>query len=153
NCGGPHYDYQCQPINETYYEPNPSYDSFGFDQPQPPQDSVDHQGILQALRKIQEKLEEIKRDQRKKKENISIEEMRREQLMVDDEIKDISNYLSYKIFRGEKIDDEYERDCEIKIEQLLQDYNGLDTEIRKKERICGIFYIITRGRFLDLASF
>ncbi|GJX14531.1 hypothetical protein Tco_0206289 [Tanacetum coccineum] len=34
-----------------------------------------------------------------KKENMSIEEMRREQLMVDDEIKDISNYLSYKRFR------------------------------------------------------
>ncbi|GKE29682.1 hypothetical protein Tco_1445066, partial [Tanacetum coccineum] len=35
----------------------------------------------------------------------------------------------------EKIDDEYERDCEIKIEQLLQDYNGLGIEIRKRERI------------------
>ncbi|GKE16831.1 hypothetical protein Tco_1424408 [Tanacetum coccineum] len=70
-----------------------------------------------------------------KKENMSIEEMMREQLMVDDEIKDISNYLSYKRFRGEKIDDEYERDCEIKTEQLLQDYNGLGIEIRKKERI------------------
>ncbi|GJW21061.1 hypothetical protein Tco_0031683 [Tanacetum coccineum] len=106
-----------------------------LDHPQPPQDSVDHQGILQALRKIQEELEEIKQDRKMKKENISIEEMRREQLMVDDEIKDISNYLSYKRFRGEKIDDEYERDCEIKIEQLLQDYNGLGIEIRKKELI------------------
>ncbi|GJS64485.1 hypothetical protein Tco_0679049 [Tanacetum coccineum] len=96
----------------NYYEPNPSYDSSGFDQPQPPQDSVDHQGILQALRKIQKELEEIKLDQRMKKENMSIEEMMRE-----------------------KIDDEYERDCEIKIEQLLQDYNGLGIEIRKKERI------------------
>ncbi|GKD46724.1 hypothetical protein Tco_1271369 [Tanacetum coccineum] len=36
---------------------------------------------------------------------------------------------------GEKIDDEYERDYEIKIKQLLQDYNGLDIEMRKKERI------------------
>ncbi|GJZ27684.1 hypothetical protein Tco_0572331, partial [Tanacetum coccineum] len=35
----------------------------------------------------------------------------------------------------EKIDDEYERDCEIKIKQLLQDYNGLDIEMRKKERV------------------
>ncbi|GJV82924.1 hypothetical protein Tco_1522822 [Tanacetum coccineum] len=70
-----------------------------------------------------------------KKENMSIEEMMREQLMVDDEIKGISNYLSYKRFRGEKIDDEYERACEIKIGQLLQDYNGLGIEIRKKERI------------------
>ncbi|GJV51476.1 hypothetical protein Tco_1447217 [Tanacetum coccineum] len=61
--------------------------------------------------------------------------MMREQLMVDDKIKDISNYLSSKRFRGENIDDEYERDYEIKIEQLLQDYNGLRIEIRKKERI------------------
>ncbi|GJR68966.1 hypothetical protein Tco_0015031 [Tanacetum coccineum] len=38
-------------------------------------------------------------------------------------------------FRGEKIDDEYERDCEIKVNQLLQDYNGLDIEMRKKERV------------------
>ncbi|GJX04671.1 hypothetical protein Tco_0190587 [Tanacetum coccineum] len=55
--------------------------------------------------------------------------------MIDDEIKDITNDLSYKRFRGEKIDDEYERDCEIKINQLLQDYNGLDIEMRKKERV------------------
>ncbi|GJU12557.1 hypothetical protein Tco_1134953 [Tanacetum coccineum] len=38
-------------------------------------------------------------------------------------------------FQGEKIDDEYERDCEIKIKQLLQDYSGLDIEMRKKERV------------------
>ncbi|GJW27949.1 putative reverse transcriptase domain-containing protein [Tanacetum coccineum] len=78
-CGGPHYDYQCQPINETYYEPNSSYDSSGFDQPQPPQDSVDHQGILQVLNKMEEKFEEIIRDGRKKIEDMSIEEMMHEQ--------------------------------------------------------------------------
>ncbi|GKD60758.1 hypothetical protein Tco_1298267 [Tanacetum coccineum] len=42
NCGGPHYDYQCQPINGTYYEPNQSYD-YGFDQFQPPKFTVNHQ--------------------------------------------------------------------------------------------------------------
>ncbi|GKD17413.1 hypothetical protein Tco_1206571, partial [Tanacetum coccineum] len=130
-CGGPHFDYQCQPINETYYEPNPIYDSSGFDQPQPSQNSVDHQRFLQAL----EELEEIKRGRRKKIEDMSIEEMRHEQQLVDYKIKDITNDLGYKRFRGEKIDEEYERDCEIKIEQLLQDYNGLGIEIRKKERI------------------
>ncbi|GKF79192.1 hypothetical protein Tco_0234760, partial [Tanacetum coccineum] len=35
----------------------------------------------------------------------------------------------------EKIDDEYERDSEIKIKELLQDYSGLDIEMRKKERV------------------
>ncbi|GKA92380.1 hypothetical protein Tco_0814305, partial [Tanacetum coccineum] len=37
--------------------------------------------------------------------------------------------------KGEKIDDEYERDCEIKIKHLLQDYSGLDIEMQKKERV------------------
>ncbi|GKA41247.1 hypothetical protein Tco_0733840 [Tanacetum coccineum] len=133
-CGGPHFDYQCQPINETYYEPNPSYDSSGFDQPQPPQDSVDRQGILQALNKMQEELEEIKRDRRKKIEDMSIEEMRHEQQLVDYKIKDITNDLGYKRFRGEKIDEEYERDCEIRIRKLKQDFNEWGSEVRKKEQ-------------------
>ncbi|GJU65828.1 hypothetical protein Tco_1247663 [Tanacetum coccineum] len=143
-CGGPHYDYQCQPINETYYEPNPSYDYSGFDHPQPPQDSVDCQ---ETLDKILEELEEIKRDQRmlkelKKqiaeeqtaKENMSIEEMRHEQQLVDRKIKEITNDLGYKRFRGEKIDEEYERDCEIRIRKLKQDFNEWGSEVRKKEQ-------------------
>ncbi|GJY26067.1 hypothetical protein Tco_0400793 [Tanacetum coccineum] len=50
NCGGPHEAFQCQPLN--YYEPNPYYyheqnscydpNSFGFDQFQPPQYTVNH---------------------------------------------------------------------------------------------------------------
>ncbi|GKC17138.1 hypothetical protein Tco_1013920 [Tanacetum coccineum] len=66
---------------------------------------------------------------------MSIEEIMSEMRLIDDEINDITNDLSYKRFRGEKIDDEYERDCEIKIKQLLQDYSGLDIEMRKKERV------------------
>ncbi|GJU44510.1 hypothetical protein Tco_1201776 [Tanacetum coccineum] len=100
-CGGPHFDYQCQPINETYYEPNPSYDSSGFDQPQPPQNSVDRQGILQALNKMQEELEEIKQDRRKKKEDMSIEEMRHEQQLVDYKIKDLTNDLDFNEWGSE----------------------------------------------------
>ncbi|GJS56076.1 hypothetical protein Tco_0629438 [Tanacetum coccineum] len=45
DCGGPHETYQCQPMNEDYYhEQNPCYDSnsFGFDQFQPPQYTVNH---------------------------------------------------------------------------------------------------------------
>ncbi|GJV04090.1 hypothetical protein Tco_1337659 [Tanacetum coccineum] len=66
---------------------------------------------------------------------MSIKEIMSEKQLIDDEIKDITNDLSYKRFQGEKIDDEYERDCEIKINLLLQDYNGLDIEMQKKERI------------------
>ncbi|GJZ64732.1 hypothetical protein Tco_0621153 [Tanacetum coccineum] len=133
-CGGPHHDYQCQPINETCYEPNPSYDYSGFDHPQPPQDSVDHQGILQVLNKMEEKFEEIIRDGRKKIEDMSIEEMMHEQQLVDREIKGIINDLGYKRFRGEEIDEEYERDCEIRIRKLKQDFNIWGSEVRKKEK-------------------
>ncbi|GKA06510.1 hypothetical protein Tco_0685734 [Tanacetum coccineum] len=81
-------------------------------------------------------LEEIKRDQRLLKElkkrimeeqtakkNMSIEEMRHEQQLVDYKIKEITNDLGIKRFRGEKIDEEYERDCEIRIRELKQDFN------------------------------
>ncbi|GJS92656.1 reverse transcriptase domain-containing protein [Tanacetum coccineum] len=130
--------------NETYKRPNPSYDYSSFDQPQPPQDSVDCQ---EALDKILEELEELKRDQRilkelKKriaeeqtaKENMSIEEMRHEEQLVDYKIKEIINALGYKRFRGEKIDEEYERDCEIRIRKLKQDFNEWGSKVRKKEQ-------------------
>ncbi|GKA61432.1 hypothetical protein Tco_0760839 [Tanacetum coccineum] len=107
-------------------------------------DSVDCQ---EALDKILEELEEIKRDQRmlkelKKriaeeqtaKENMSIEEMRHEQQLVDYKIKEITNDLGYKRFRGEKIDEEYERDCEIRIRKLKQDFNEWGSKVRKKEQ-------------------
>ncbi|GJT85214.1 hypothetical protein Tco_1066931 [Tanacetum coccineum] len=45
NCGGPHETFQCQPMNEDYcHEQNSCYDpnSFGFDQFQPPQYTVNH---------------------------------------------------------------------------------------------------------------
>ncbi|GKD10944.1 hypothetical protein Tco_1190629 [Tanacetum coccineum] len=122
-------------MNEDYYEQNSCYypNSFGFDQPQPPQDSVDHQGILQVLNKMEEKLEEIIKDLRKKIEDMSIEEMMREQQLVDREIKEIINDLGYKRFRGEETDEEYERDCEIRIHKLKQDFNIWGSEVRKKE--------------------
>ncbi|GJX41219.1 hypothetical protein Tco_0256209 [Tanacetum coccineum] len=125
NCGGPHETFQCQPMNEDYCEQNSCYypNSSGFDHPQPPQDSVDHQGILQVLNQMEEKLEEIIRDRRKKKEDMSIEEMMHEQQLVDREMKEIINDLGIKRFRGEEIDEEYERNCEIRIRKLKQDFN------------------------------
>ncbi|GJT73632.1 hypothetical protein Tco_1032918 [Tanacetum coccineum] len=143
-CGGPHFDYQCQPINETCYEPNPSYDYSGFNHPQPPQNSVDCQ---EALDKIVKELDELKRDQRmlkelKKqiaeeqtiKENMSIEEMMHEQQLVDGKIKEITNDLGIRRFRGEEINEEYERDCEIRIRKLKQYFNIWGSEVRKKEQ-------------------
>nr|GEU59612.1 hypothetical protein [Tanacetum cinerariifolium] len=47
NYRGPHMNFQCQPMNQNHYKPNPCYDSnsFGFDQFQPPQFPVNHQPI------------------------------------------------------------------------------------------------------------
>ncbi|GKA74942.1 hypothetical protein Tco_0781320 [Tanacetum coccineum] len=83
---------------------------------------------------MEEKFEEIIRDQRKEIEDMSIEEMMHEQQLVDREIKEIINDLGYKRFRGEKIDEEYERDCEIRIRKLKQDFNIWGSEVRKKEK-------------------
>ncbi|GJU90916.1 hypothetical protein Tco_1303339 [Tanacetum coccineum] len=65
---------------------------------------------------------------------MSIEEMRHEHQLVDYEIKNITNDLGYKRFRGEKIDEEYERDCEIRIQKLKKDFNEWGNEARKKEQ-------------------
>ncbi|GKD95929.1 hypothetical protein Tco_1379826 [Tanacetum coccineum] len=83
---------------------------------------------------MEEKLEEIIRDRRKKIEDMSIEEMMHEQQLVDREIKEIINDLGYKRFRGEEIDEEYERDCEIRTRKLKQDFNIWGSEVRKKEQ-------------------
>ncbi|GKE84695.1 hypothetical protein Tco_1558437 [Tanacetum coccineum] len=118
NCGGLHETFQCQQMNEDYYEQNSCYypNSSGFDQPQPPQDSVYCQ---EALDKILEELEELKRDQRMLKElkkRIAEEQTAKENMSI------------------EKIDEEYERDCEISIQKLKQDFNEWGSEVRKKEQ-------------------
>ncbi|GJT30707.1 hypothetical protein Tco_0910982 [Tanacetum coccineum] len=65
---------------------------------------------------------------------MSIEEMRHEQQLVDYKIKEITNDLGTKRFRGKKIDEEYERDCEIRIQKLEQDSNEWGSKVRKKEQ-------------------
>ncbi|GJT53224.1 reverse transcriptase domain-containing protein [Tanacetum coccineum] len=54
--------------------------------------------------------------------------------LVDREIKEIINDLAYKRFQGEEIDEEYKRDCEIRIRKLKQDFNKWGSEVRKKEK-------------------
>nr|GFB53068.1 hypothetical protein [Tanacetum cinerariifolium] len=59
HCGGPHMNFQCQPMNQYSY-------SLGFDQPQPPQCSVIHQPpqelSIQEMEDLkQQYLDELKR--------------------------------------------------------------------------------------------
>ncbi|GKF38128.1 hypothetical protein Tco_0118189 [Tanacetum coccineum] len=113
-------------MNEDYYEQNSCYypNSSGFDHPQPPQDSVYCQRMLKELKK------RIAEEQTAK-ENMSIEEMRHEQQLVDYKIKEIMNDLGYKRFQGERID---EKDCEIRIRKLKQDSNEWGSKVQKKEQ-------------------
>ncbi|GJX08151.1 hypothetical protein Tco_0196083 [Tanacetum coccineum] len=83
---------------------------------------------------VKKKLEEIIRDRRKKIEDMSIEEMMHEQQLVDREIKEIINDLGYKRFQGEEIDEEYERDCEIRIRKLKQILIEWRKQSSKKKR-------------------
>ncbi|GJU20765.1 hypothetical protein Tco_1154107 [Tanacetum coccineum] len=62
------------------------------------------------------------------------EAMRNVEQLVDYKIKEIINDLGYKRFRGEKIDEEYERDCEIRIRKLKQDFNEWGSKVQKKEQ-------------------
>ncbi|GJZ78882.1 hypothetical protein Tco_0643719 [Tanacetum coccineum] len=68
DCGGPHETFQCQPMNEDYYhEQNSCYDSnsFGFDQTQPPQYTVNHpifnvqNDLLNSQNKLMEQMTSI----------------------------------------------------------------------------------------------
>ncbi|GJT22997.1 hypothetical protein Tco_0892934 [Tanacetum coccineum] len=67
NCGGPHETFQCQPMNEDYYEQNSFYDpnSFGFDQFQPLQYTVNHpifnvqNDLLNSQNKLMEQMTSI----------------------------------------------------------------------------------------------
>ncbi|GJS09466.1 hypothetical protein Tco_0366262 [Tanacetum coccineum] len=65
---------------------------------------------------------------------MSIEEIKvHEEQLVDYKIKEIINDLGYKRFRGEEIDEEYERDCEIRIRKLKQDFNIVERSSKKGE--------------------
>ncbi|GJV97537.1 hypothetical protein Tco_1549114 [Tanacetum coccineum] len=92
--------------------------------------------ICDMVGQIMQKKEEERRivEEQAAKEDMSIEDMRHEQQLVDYKIKEITNDLGYKRFHGKKIDEKYERDCEIRIRKLKQDFNEWGNEVRKKEQ-------------------
>ncbi|GJY70846.1 hypothetical protein Tco_0474549 [Tanacetum coccineum] len=51
-----------------------------------------------------------------------------------DEMKSLINNLKVKDYRNERIDIQYRRECEIKIDELKQNFNGMSIEIRKREK-------------------
>ncbi|GJV04278.1 hypothetical protein Tco_1337847 [Tanacetum coccineum] len=103
-----HYGYDCPSRVPLVYEPEPSKNVKGIKKQIAEEQTV--------------------------KENMSIEEMRHEVQLVYRKIKEITNDLGFKRFRGKEINKEYERDCEIRIHKLKQDFNIWGSEVRKKEK-------------------
>ncbi|GJT32424.1 hypothetical protein Tco_0922843 [Tanacetum coccineum] len=54
--------------------------------------------------------------------------------MMNEKFIKIINEIQIKDYRNEKIDIQYRRECEIKIDELKQNFNGMSIEIRKKEK-------------------
>ncbi|GJV23324.1 hypothetical protein Tco_1376019 [Tanacetum coccineum] len=106
NCGGLHETFQCQPINQNFYEPNLCFNSisFDFDQFQPPQFPVIHQPP----------------------QEMSIQDMEDLKQQYLDEMKTLINKKDY---RNGKID------IEIKINELKGNFNGMSIEINKKKKL------------------
>ncbi|GKE30895.1 hypothetical protein Tco_1446279 [Tanacetum coccineum] len=99
--------FECQPMNQNYFEPNPSYS--GFDQPsQYPIDQSPPQEMS-----IQD-MEDLK-----------------QQYLV--EMKSKINQNQIKDYRNERIDIHYRRECEIKIDELKEKFNGMSIKINKKK--------------------
>ncbi|GJX35551.1 hypothetical protein Tco_0247108 [Tanacetum coccineum] len=107
NCGGPHETFQCQPLNQNFYEPNHCYNSnsFGFDQFQPPQFPVIHQPP----------------------QEMSIQDMKDPKQQYLGEMKSLINEFPIKDYRDDKID--------IKINELKENFNGMSIEINKKKKL------------------
>ncbi|GKE72449.1 hypothetical protein Tco_1534490, partial [Tanacetum coccineum] len=135
NCGGPHESFQCQPMNQNYFELNSS----GFDQP--PQYSINHQPssiqenlnqqkmyeILQMIQSFCEKLLQQKQAasiDRSPLQEMSIQDMEDLKQHYLDEMLSLSNDLQIKDYRNEKIDIHFRRECESMLMSLKRRFNS-----------------------------
>ncbi|GKA14816.1 hypothetical protein Tco_0694462 [Tanacetum coccineum] len=67
-------------------------------------------------------------------QEMSIQDMEDLKQHYLNEIKSLINDLQIKGYRKERIDIQYRRECEIRIDDLKQNLNGMSIEIRKKEK-------------------
>ncbi|GJT46637.1 hypothetical protein Tco_0955352 [Tanacetum coccineum] len=107
-------------------------DHYGYDCP--PQHPVIHQPIQEktcAELLAEERAANI--DQSPPQE-MSIQDMEDLKQHYLDEMKSLINDLQIKDYRNERIDIQYRRECEIRIYELKQNFNGMIIEIRKMEK-------------------
>ncbi|GJX77146.1 retrotransposon ORF1 [Tanacetum coccineum] len=67
-------------------------------------------------------------------QEMSIQDMKHLKQHYLDEMKSLINDLHIKNYRNERIDIQYRRECEIKIDELKKNFNVMSIEIRKKEK-------------------
>ncbi|GJU99898.1 hypothetical protein Tco_1329169 [Tanacetum coccineum] len=67
-------------------------------------------------------------------QEMSIQDMEDLKQQYLDEMKSLINEIQIKDYCNENIDIQYRRECEIKIDELKQNFNGMSIEIRKKEK-------------------
>nr|GEV02748.1 hypothetical protein [Tanacetum cinerariifolium] len=109
NCGGPCESFQCQLMNQNYFEPNPNYS--GFDQPsQYPIEQLPHQ-------------------------EMSIQDMEDLKQQYLEEMKSMINQIQIEDYHNERIDIHYRRECEIKIDELKVNFNGMSIKNNKKKEL------------------
>nr|GEY49260.1 hypothetical protein [Tanacetum cinerariifolium] len=147
-------------MNQNHFEHNPSY-NFGFNQP--PHYSIDHQ--LQSIQEDlnQQKMNDVDDRwnkmvesgnkiiqllgemilQQKQAANIdqsppqemSIQDMEDLKQQYLDEMKSMINQIQIEDYRNKRIDIYYRRECEIKIDELRENFNGMSIEINKKKEL------------------
>nr|GFA60514.1 hypothetical protein [Tanacetum cinerariifolium] len=93
-CGGPHMNFQCQPMNQDSYNSN----SLGFDQPQPPQSPVIHQPPQELSIQEIEDLKQQYLDELKRLSNLEY----RDEIKIA-ELKENFNGMSIEIRKKEKL--------------------------------------------------
>ncbi|GKE70225.1 hypothetical protein Tco_1528297 [Tanacetum coccineum] len=120
----------------NYYEPNLCYESnySGFDQFEPPQDPVIHQPIQEKTCAELLAEERVANIDQSPPQEISIQDIEDLKQHYLDEMKSLINDLQIKDYCNERIDIQYKRECEIRIDELKQNFNGMSIEIRKKEK-------------------
>ncbi|GJV07146.1 hypothetical protein Tco_1344802 [Tanacetum coccineum] len=141
NCGGPHETFQCQPLNQNFYEPNLCYNSIasGFDQFQPPQFPVIHQPphetsveILQARENLMKSIQTFL----KKFNRISFRETPKVLLLAWEKFIEIKHACGQKQHRPEDIQD--------LLHKLLKDLQIISDELADYINIlnwnCPAFY-------------
>ncbi|GKC00863.1 hypothetical protein Tco_0986999 [Tanacetum coccineum] len=126
NCGGPHETFQCQPLNQNFYEPNLCYNSNSsdFDQYQPPRYTVIHQPHQETSVQARENLMKSIQTFLKKFNRISFRETPKVLLLAWEKFFEIKHAFKEKQHQPEDIQEllrKLLKDLQI-ISEELEDY-------------------------------